>query len=162
MDTIVRDEAVQQDKGQASVARSSPEPACETRAIDEIARRISDDHPDDRHIVSPSRFMSRRRSDISRTMRLLLRKLATAGIAIVAVMSGLVTWDMYNTAPWTRDGRVRVQVASVAPQVSGQITELRVVDNQFVHKGDILYVIEASDFEVALRAKQGDATAKDG
>jgi multidrug resistance efflux pump len=42
-----------------------------------------------------------------------------------------VTWDYYVTAPWTRDGRVRVQVASVAPQVSGQITELRVGDNQY-------------------------------
>ena len=64
----------------------------------------------------------------------------------------LVTWDQYNAGPWTRDGRVRVHVASVAPQISGQIRELRIVDNQFVHKGDILYVIEPFDFEVALRA----------
>jgi multidrug resistance efflux pump len=63
----------------------------------------------------------------------------------------LVTWDYYVTAPWTRDGRVRVQVASVAPQVSGQITELRVGDNQYVHKGDVLYVIDPFDYEVALR-----------
>jgi multidrug resistance efflux pump len=54
-------------------------------------------------------------------------------------------------APWTRDGRVRVQVASVAPRVSGQITQLRVADNQFVHKGDVLYQIEPFDFDVALR-----------
>ena len=56
----------------------------------------------------------------------------------------LVTWDYYVTAPWTRDGRVRVQVAGVAPQVSGQITERRVADNQFDHKGDVLYVIDPS------------------
>ena len=49
-----------------------------------------------------------------------------------------------------RDGRVRVQVASVAPQVSGQVTELRIVDNQFVHRGDVLYVIDRFDFETAL------------
>jgi RND family efflux transporter MFP subunit len=54
-------------------------------------------------------------------------------------------------APWTRDGRIRAQVASVAPQVSGQITELKIADNQFVHKGDVLYVIDPFDFEVALR-----------
>jgi multidrug resistance efflux pump len=29
---------------------------------------------------------------------------------------------------------------------------MRIVDNQFVHKGDILYLIEPFDFEVALRA----------
>jgi RND family efflux transporter MFP subunit len=48
-----------------------------------------------------------------------------------------------------------VQVASVAPQVSGQITEPRVVHNQYVHAGDVLYVIEPFDFQVALgQAKQ--------
>ena len=72
----------------------------------------------------------------------------------------LVTWDYYVTAPWTRDGRVRVQVASIAPQVSGQITELRVGDNQYVHKGDVLYVIDPFDFEVALRGRQGAGAAK--
>ena len=49
---------------------------------------------------------------------------------------------------------VRVQVANVASQISGQIKELRIVDNQFVHKGDILYVIDPFDFEVALRANK--------
>jgi hypothetical protein len=59
------------------------------------------------------------------------KRLATVAIALVAIFMALVTWDYYVTAPWTRDGRVRVQVASVAPQVSGQITELRVGDNQY-------------------------------
>jgi RND family efflux transporter MFP subunit len=45
---------------------------------------------------------------------------------------------------------VRVQVANVAPQISGQIVEVRTHDNQHVHKGDVLYVIEKFDFEVAL------------
>jgi RND family efflux transporter MFP subunit len=80
------------------------------------------------------------------------RRLATLAILLVAVAMALVTWDYYVTAPWTRDGRVRVQVASIAPEVSGQITELRVADNQFVHKGDVLYVIDPFDFEVALRS----------
>jgi RND family efflux transporter MFP subunit len=79
--------------------------------------------------------------------------LATLAIALVAILMALVTWDHYVTAPWTRDGRVRVQVASVAPQISGRITELQVGDNQYVHKGDVLYVIDPFDFEVAL---QGD------
>jgi RND family efflux transporter MFP subunit len=43
-----------------------------------------------------------------------------------------------------------VQVASIAPQVSGQITEVRVVDNQYVHQGEVLYVIDPFDFQVAL------------
>jgi hypothetical protein len=58
------------------------------------------------------------------------KRLATLAMGLVAVVMALVTWDYYVTAPWTRDGRVRVQVASVAPQVSGQITELLIGDNQ--------------------------------
>jgi multidrug resistance efflux pump len=89
-----------------------------------------------------------------------LRKVATVAIAVFAVVVALVTWDHYNAGPWTRDGRVRVHVASVAPQISGQIRNLRVVDNQFVHKGDILYVIEPFDFEVALRAHKATLQQK--
>ena len=85
------------------------------------------------------------------------KRLMTLAIAFVAIVMGLVTWDYYVTAPWTRDGRVRVQVASLAPQVSGQITELRVGDNQYVHKGDVLYVIDPFDFEVALRVDKAQA-----
>jgi multidrug resistance efflux pump len=92
-----------------------------------------------------------------RAMQLLLpwgKRLATLAIMLVAVLMALVTWDYYVTAPWTRDGRVRVQVAGVAPQVSGLITEQRVADNQFVHKGDVLYVIDPFDFEVAARTNK--------
>ncbi len=79
-----------------------------------------------------------------------LKFLATLVVLAGAAVAALVIWDFYVTAPWTRDGRVRVQVASVAPQVSGQITEVRVVDNQFVHRGDVLYVIDRFDFQNAL------------
>jgi multidrug resistance efflux pump len=80
---------------------------------------------------------------------------ATLAISALALLGCLMIWDTYVTAPWTRDGRIRVQVAGVAPQVSGQITELRVVDNQYVHEDDVLYVIEPFDFQVALdQAKQ--------
>ena len=88
------------------------------------------------------------------------KRLATLVIALVAVVLALVTWDYYVTAPWTRDGRVRVQVASVAPEVSGRITELRVGDNQYVHKGDVLYVIDPFDFDVSLRIAKADVQQK--
>ncbi|MEH2484668.1 HlyD family secretion protein [Bradyrhizobium sp. AZCC 2230] len=157
MDTAVHDEAVQQDKMQTMVTRSPPTvdeaSARQTGEVDDVARRASESPPGDRPIVSSSgKRKGQRRSGALRTVRFVLRKVATAGIAVVAVAVALVSWDHYNAGPWTRDGRVRVHVASVAPQISGQIRDLRIVDNQFVHKGDILYLIEPFDFEVALRA----------
>ncbi|MDT5059031.1 MAG: hypothetical protein QOF66_7397 [Mycobacterium sp.] len=80
----------------------------------------------------------------------MLKTAGTIVILVLAVLAALVIWDSYVTAPWTRDGSVRVQVARIASQVSGQITEVRVVDNQYVHQGDVLYVIDPFDFQVAL------------
>jgi multidrug resistance efflux pump len=85
---------------------------------------------------------------------------ATATIFAIGLLAALLIWDYYVTTPWTRDGRVRVQVASIAPQVSGQITQVNVADNQFVHKGDILYMIDPFDFKNALDQSRAQLEAK--
>jgi multidrug resistance efflux pump len=79
-----------------------------------------------------------------------LRYVATGVLVVAALVAVRHGWWIYITSPWTRDGMVRVQVANVAPQISGQIVEVRTYDNQHVHKGDVLYVIEKFDFAVAL------------
>ena len=79
-----------------------------------------------------------------------LRYLATGVLVVLALVAARDGWTLYVTSPWTRDGMVRVQVANVAPQVSGEIVEVRTYDNQRVHKGDVLYVIDKFDFQVAL------------
>ncbi len=53
--------------------------------------------------------------------------------------------------PWTRDGTVRSYVVTMAPEVAGRIVELPVLDNQLVKKGDVLLVIEPTDYQIALR-----------
>jgi len=82
--------------------------------------------------------------------------LATLAVAGIALVLAAMTWQYYVQSPWTRNGAVRVQVANIAPQVSGQIIELPVSDNQFVHRGDLLYVIDPFDFEVAVRNAQAE------
>ena len=79
-----------------------------------------------------------------------LRYVATGVLVAAALVAARHGWRIYVTSPWTRDGMVRVQVANVAPQISGQIVQVRTHDNEHVHKGDVLYVIEKFDFEVAL------------
>ena len=124
MDAAVHDEAVQQDEMQATAARSSPDvgdaSARQASELDDVARTASEGYPNNKPMVSPSgKSTSRRRGGALRNARYLLRRVATAGIAVVAVLIALVTWDQYNAGPWTRDGRVRVQVARVAPEISG-------------------------------------------
>jgi multidrug resistance efflux pump len=84
------------------------------------------------------------------------RRLATFILVLMAGAAAVLIYDYYVTSPWTRDGRVRAQVANVAPQVSGQIVEIRVRDNQYVHKGDILYVIDSFDYQTAYASAQAN------
>ena len=80
----------------------------------------------------------------------LARRLATVALVLAAAVAAVIIWQAYVAAPWTRDGRTRVQVANIAPQISGQITRLDVVDNQHVRKGDLLYVIDPFDYRTSL------------
>lgn len=91
-----------------------------------------------------------------RFIRLLLTGLLLLG-AVVAV-AGL--WQHYMVSPWTRDGQVRVQVASIAPQVGGQIVALHATDDQFVHRGDLLYEIDKADYKVKLDLAEADVASK--
>jgi RND family efflux transporter MFP subunit len=127
-------------------------PSEEAGTVLEGRRPIAD--PNERLPVepkSPSKEpVPKRPGRMARFARETLKTAATLLILALAVLAALVIWDFYVTEPWTRDGSVRVQVASIAPEVSGQITEVQVVDNQFVHQGDVLYVIDPFDFQVAL------------
>jgi multidrug resistance efflux pump len=76
--------------------------------------------------------------------------LITLAVIAAAVVLGRAMWDAYMGAPWTRDGTVRAYVVTMAPQVAGQIVELPVVDNQFVHKGDLLMVIDPTNYKIAV------------
>src|ERR1700677_2074938 len=72
-----------------------------------------------------------------------------ASVAVAAIL-GRSTWRAYVETPWTRDGTVRAYVVTMAPEISGRIVELQVTDNQFVHKGDLLMVIDPTDYKIAV------------
>jgi multidrug resistance efflux pump len=91
--------------------------------------------------------------------------LITLATVAVAVVLGRAMWDAYMGAPWTRDGTVRVYVATMAPQVAGQIVQLPVADNQFVHKDDLLMVIDPTNYKIAVSlaeaaVQQAEVTAQ--
>jgi multidrug resistance efflux pump len=88
--------------------------------------------------------------------------LVTTGLSAVL---GWAMWNAYMGAPWTRDGTVRTYVVTMAPEVAGRIVKLTVVDNQFVHKGDLLLVIDPTNYRIALQladaaVNQAQATAQ--
>ncbi|WP_296706071.1 HlyD family secretion protein [Rhodoblastus sp.] len=82
-------------------------------------------------------------------LRSLLRFGLTACALIAAVLGATALWRHYMISPWTRDGRVRVETVTVAPEVSGKLIELKVKDNQAVRKGDVLFVVDPSNYRIA-------------
>ena len=89
----------------------------------------------------------------------LLRFLLTAVVVVIALVLGHALWKNYLYSPWTRDGRVRADVVQVAPDVSGLVTEVRVKDNQFVHKGDVLMVIDQDRYILAVQQAEANLAA---
>jgi multidrug resistance efflux pump len=72
-----------------------------------------------------------------------------AALGVTGIL-GRAMWNVYMGAPWTRDGTVRVYVVTIAPQVAGQTVQLPVADNQFVHKDDLLMVIDPTNYKIAV------------
>ncbi len=87
-------------------------------------------------------------------MRTLLRSLVTLVIVALAIAAGLWLWHYYLHTPWTRDGRVRADVVTIAPDVSGRVVALPITDNQGVAKGETLFRIDDTRYQAAREKAQ--------
>jgi len=87
-------------------------------------------------------------------MRKLLKILLTLAIVGTAFFFAYHKYIDYIENPWTRDGQVRTQVVQVTPRVNGMVTKIHVVDNQKVKKGDLLFEIDPSQYQVKLNQSQ--------
>jgi multidrug resistance efflux pump len=108
----------------------------------------------DRNDVPP--HVARDRDNINSRMRV-VPILITLGTVAAAVLLAWATWQVYMGSPWTRDGTVRAYVVTMAPEVAGRIVKLPVGDDQFVHKGDVLFEIEPADYRIAFESAQAQA-----
>ena len=75
----------------------------------------------------------------------------TLAVAAVAVWLGCDAYRRHLSAPWTRAGQVQADVVLVAPRVSGPVLHVAVVDNQAVKAGDLLFTLDPSTYQAALR-----------
>ena len=77
------------------------------------------------------------------------RKIALILVMIAIGLTIFVIWRL-DTAPRTDDAYAYADTINVAPDVSGRIVELAVVDNQRVSKGDVLFRIDPRPFQAKL------------
>ncbi|MGH8460828.1 MAG: efflux RND transporter periplasmic adaptor subunit [Stenotrophobium sp.] len=84
----------------------------------------------------------------------IMRVTLTVLIFAAALFLGYRLWTHYMYSPWTRDGRIRADVIRVAPDVAGPVTAVAVHDNQEVHKGDLLFSVDAARYLIAVQQVQ--------
>jgi membrane fusion protein, multidrug efflux system len=98
-----------------------------------------------------------------RTVRETFRKLLLAGAA-VAVLSGAAWygydyWTVGRYLVSTDDAYVKADNTTIAPRVSGYLTDVLVGDNERVTAGQVLARIDDRDFKVALDQARADVAA---
>src|SRR5215831_9351632 len=127
-------------RGEAAVDRGTAGPFVPE------ARAPADKAPDDR-VADPS--PPEARTPAKRPKRIMPFVITLATTALAGLL-GWAMWGVYMGTPWTRDATVRAYVVTMAPEVAGHIVELRVVDNKLVHKGDLLMLIDPTNYSIAV------------
>jgi multidrug efflux system membrane fusion protein len=80
-------------------------------------------------------------------------------LALIVLTISVVEVDLH---PRTDDATVRANAIAFAPEVEGRLVQLLVQDNQPVHKGDLLFVIDPRPFEYALAQAKADQATLEG
>jgi RND family efflux transporter MFP subunit len=93
-------------------------------------------------------------------MKTIARVALTLLIVAAGSAGGYELWDYYRRSPWTRDARVQADVVTIAPDVAGFVDELRVKDNQFVRKGEVLFVVDRARYSRALATAEANVAAR--
>jgi len=86
----------------------------------------------------------------------IIRYAITLILVVLAVIAIFKAWAFYTESPWTRDAKFTADVVSIAPDVTGLITDVPVVDNQLVKKGQVLFKIDQPRYQQALDEASAD------
>ena len=87
---------------------------------------------------------------IAMKIKILNKYMITVVIGFLALFLAYELWNYYLLGPWTRDGRIRVEIIQTSAQITGRLVGLNVVDNQEVTKGELLLEIEPDDYEIKI------------
>jgi multidrug efflux system membrane fusion protein len=100
--------------------------------------------------------------DTNTTPDKLLSSRISIGVALAAVVLGLMVLYHTNHSPRTDDAEIFANFIGIAPQVEGPIIHLNVRDNQFVKQGELLYEIDERPYQYTLERAISEQAALEG
>ena len=83
-------------------------------------------------------------------------KTITKGVLIALLVLFIYHVASDRVTPYTSQSNIEVLLVQIAPQVSGQVVEVAIHDNERVKKGQLLYRIDPEPFEISLRAAEAN------
>ncbi len=89
-------------------------------------------------------------------------KIVSVAIVAAAVVSCMLVLRNVTHDPRTDDAEVFANFIGIAAVVEGPLTELRVQDNQAVHRGDLLFTIDDAPYLYALESAKSQQAALEG
>jgi len=89
------------------------------------------------------------------------RFLSVLTIAAAIVLALLVVQRL-RIHPQTDDAEIFANLIGIAPEVEGRIIKINVKDNQFVHKGELLFQIDPVPYQYALETARSQQAALEG
>ena len=84
------------------------------------------------------------------TLRRLLGVLVSLIALIGVVVTGVLVARQTNERPSTYDASIQAYVVNMAPEVSGRIVALNVLDNQQVQQGQVLFQIDPKPYQLSV------------
>src|SRR3990167_11382788 len=79
------------------------------------------------------------------------------GIAFgILAFAGMGYWHYTRLFPSTDDAYVKAHVINITPRVNGTVTEVFVQENQHVNKGDVLFTIDRTPYQLAVDKAQAE------
>jgi membrane fusion protein (multidrug efflux system) len=94
--------------------------------------------------------------DVPANARWPLRRYAIMlSVPVILLAIGLYFWLTSGTTVSTDNAQVNAHVVAITPEITGRVTDVFVVENQHVKKGDLLLRLDQTSFRIALM--QADA-----
>jgi membrane fusion protein (multidrug efflux system) len=75
-------------------------------------------------------------------------------LLVAGIYGGLQWWRVWRFQQSTDDAYVESDISLMSPKIEGYIKEVRVENNQHVKAGDVLFIIDDSDFAAKVAAAQ--------
>src|SRR5579864_1125281 len=75
---------------------------------------------------------------------------------VVLLVVGFFMYRYFTSYESTDDAQVDGHINSISARISGHVIKLNVLDNQYVHAGDVLVEIDPADYQVAYERAKAD------